>query len=174
MPAAGGADGGEVPRYWIVLAPLLLIGLLAAVLSPTRVERSPLVGTWEAKGVVVSDSDPRTYQPPGTRFTRRWVFTERCAGRDCRLTLAREASARTETAPVRLAAGRLHAVFRVSRPGCRRARPAPSRATSTSMPRPGGRRLSATETSRTVFPGCGPDGADAVSSSSVRWTAVRR
>ena len=165
---------GEVPRYWILLAPLLLIGLFAAVLVPSLPERSPLVGTWEAHGVVTGDTDPRSIQPRGTRFERVWEFTEKCTSRDCRLTLTRQALRRSETAPVWLAAGRLHATFELSTPGCPGAPRGTIRRYFDFDPAPGGRRLTATETTRAVYPSCGADGAEDVSVSSVRWTARKR
>ena len=157
----------------LVIAPLLLIALFAVVLSTTGPAHNPLhttlEGRWQAHGTVTADSDPETYQPPGTRIARSWVFSERCTNEQCRLWLTREvAGGRTEAAPVRRVAGKLHAVFRKSTPSCSADPGSVTRFFDITVAA-GAHRLTATEGTDARVPGCAPER----STSSVRWTARR-
>ena len=126
-----------------------------------------------ADGTVTADSDPETYQPVGTRITRRWVFSERCTEEQCQLWLTREvAGRRPEGAPVRRVRGKLHAVFRKSTPSCSADPGGVTRFFDITVARGDG-RLTATENTASTVPGCAPDGQSERSTSTVRWTARR-
>ena len=173
MPAAAAADHSEVPRFMLVVAPLLMVLVVGVVLSLERADASsPLAGAWQADGFVVAATGA-TDEQVGTQLSRRWKFEERCELDGCRLWFTREAAGgRTERAPVTRVNGRLHAVFHIRTTGCG----APATGTITRSfditVGPGARQLTAEETSASQFPGCVSGGVDR-STNTLRWIARR-
>lgn len=173
MPGGAAADAWVVvPRYWIVLAPLLLIGLLWVVISPTletqHPDRTTLEGRWVAEGTVEESFGD---SPAGTKVMREWKFERRCEAGRCVLWFSRQADEGIESAPLTGQGSRLTATFEVRARSCTPDRPGVVKRRFELLAEPEYGRVTAHSTTDGTYPRCNVDGSDQRRRSAYRWTA---